>query len=135
MQAPQPSRPTSANRALLRARASSSKRQPQRAHCRAAYRPGDGTGLWALSVSATTARATTTADGRPGATTLTMQMISPAVCALTTLAFLLDAAWLAAATNAAGWRGRLPSTVTSYLLGGSFMPGTVSVAYDISGRI
>ena len=30
------------------------------------------------------------------------QMISPAVCALMTLAFLLDAAWLAAAAKAAG---------------------------------
>jgi hypothetical protein len=31
-----------------------------------------------------------------------MQMISPAVCALATLTFLPEAAWLAATANAAG---------------------------------
>jgi hypothetical protein len=52
-----------------------------------------------LSAPATTARATATADGRSGAATLTRQMISWAVCALTTLAFLLEAAWLAITAN------------------------------------
>ena len=65
-------------------------------------------------------------------------MTSSAVCALTTLALRLDAATLAAAANVAG-SGQWPSslatrTVTSYLLGGLSMPGTVSVAHDISGR-
>jgi hypothetical protein len=55
-----------------------------------------------LSASATTARATATAAGQSGAATQTTQMISSAVCALTTLAFLLEAAWLAATANAAG---------------------------------
>jgi hypothetical protein len=58
----------------------------------AAQRLGDGTRSSALSASATTARATAIAAARPGAATQTTQMISPAVCALTTLAFLLDAA-------------------------------------------
>jgi hypothetical protein len=65
-----------------------------------------------------------------------MQMISLAVCALMMLAFLLDAAWLAAAAKAAGsgwWPSSLPTrTVTSYRLGGLSMPGTVGVVYDIS---
>jgi len=52
----------------------------------AAHRLGDGTRPSALSTSATTARATATADGRFGAATLTRQMTSWAVCALTTLA-------------------------------------------------
>ena len=64
-------------------------------------------------------------------------MISSAVCALTTLAFLLDAAWLAAAAKAAGsgwWPSSLPTrTVTSYLLGDLSMPGTVGAVSDISG--
>ncbi len=64
-------------------------------------------------------------------------MISPAVCALTTLAFLLDAALLAAAANVAGsglWPSSLATrAVTSYLLGGLSTPGTVSVVDDISG--
>ena len=71
----------------------------------AAYRLGDGTGFPALSASATTARATATADGRSGAATQTTQMTSPAVCALTTLASLLDAALLAATANVAGSAG------------------------------
>jgi hypothetical protein len=64
-------------------------------------------------------------------------MISPAVCALTTLAFLFDAALLAAAAKAAGstgWPSSLATrTVTSYLLSGLSMPGTVSVVHDIFG--
>jgi len=64
-------------------------------------------------------------------------MISPAVCALRTLAFMLDAARLAAAAKAArSGDGRHPlgtRTVTSYLLDGLFMPGTGSVIGDISG--
>jgi hypothetical protein len=63
---------------------------------------GDRTGFSALSASATTAMATATADGRSGAATPTTQMISPVVCALTTLAFLLDAARLAATANTSG---------------------------------
>jgi hypothetical protein len=63
-----------------------------------------------LSAAATTARATTTAEGRSAAATLTTQMISSAVCALTTLAFLLEAVWLAATANAAGW-GWWPSSL------------------------
>jgi hypothetical protein len=55
-----------------------------------------------VSASATTARATPTAAGRPGAATLTMQMISSAVCELTVLARLFDAAWLAAARTLPG---------------------------------
>ena len=69
---------------------------------------------------------------------LTTQMASSAVCALMMLAFLLDAAWLAAAANVAGSGGWLSSlatrTVTSYLLGGLSMPGTVSMVNDISVR-
>jgi hypothetical protein len=68
----------------------------------AAYRLDDRTRFPALSASATTARATATAAGRSGAATKTTQMICLAVCALTTLAFLRDAAWLAAAAKAAG---------------------------------
>ena len=53
-------------------------------------------------------------------------MTSSAVCALTTLAFLLDAAWLAATANVAGSAGWSSSfatqTVTSYRLGGLSMP-------------
>ena len=59
----------------------------------AVYRLGDRTGSPALSASATTARATATAAGRSGAAMQTTQMISLAVSALTTFAFLLDAAW------------------------------------------
>ena len=73
--------------------------------------------------------------GRPGAATQTTQMISSAVCALTTLAFMFDTAQPAATAKAAGsggWPSCLATrTVTSYLLGGSFMPGTVSVTCDI----
>jgi hypothetical protein len=58
----------------------------------AAHRLGDRTRSSALSASATTARATATAEGRSGAATQTTQMISSAVCAVTTLAFLLEAA-------------------------------------------
>jgi hypothetical protein len=64
-------------------------------------------------------------------------MISSAVCALMTLAFMLDAAWLAAAAKAAGsgeWPSSLATrTVTSYLPGGLVMPGTVSAICDILG--
>ena len=45
-----------------------------------------------MSAPATTASATATAAARSGAATLTAQMISPAACALTTLAFLHAAA-------------------------------------------
>jgi hypothetical protein len=66
-------------------------------------------------------------------------MISPAVCALMMLAFLLDAALLAAATNAAGsggWPSSLATrTVTSFRLGSLFIHGTVSVICDISALI
>jgi hypothetical protein len=58
------------------------------------------------------------------------------VCALITLAFTREAAPLAAAAKAAGpgeWPSSLATrTVTSYLPGGLFMPGTVSVLCDIS---
>jgi hypothetical protein len=63
---------------------------------------GAGAGSAPLSASATTARAMATASGRPAAGTLTTQMISVAVCALTMLAFLPAAAPLAATANAAG---------------------------------
>src|SRR5690349_10980922 len=59
---------------------------------------GDRTGSPALSPPATTAGATATAEGRPRTT----QLVSPAVCALTTLAFLPGAARLAATAKAAG---------------------------------
>ena len=79
-----------------------------------------------------------TADGRSGAATPTTQMTSAAVCALMMLAFRLDAAVLAAAANVAGsgeWPSSLATrTVTSYLLGGLSMTGTISVIHDISGR-
>jgi hypothetical protein len=79
-----------------------------------------------------------TADGRWGAATQTTQMTSSAVCALTILALRLDAAVLAAAANVAGsaqWPSSLATrTVTSYLLGGLSMTGTISVIHDISGR-
>jgi hypothetical protein len=45
---------------------------------------------WALRITA--ARATATAEDRSGASTVTMLMIFSHVCALMTLAFLLDAA-------------------------------------------
>ncbi len=65
-------------------------------------------------------------------------MISSAVWALTMLAFLFAAAWLAAAANVAGsggWSSSLATrTVTSYLLAGLSMPGTLSVINDIFGR-
>ena len=115
-----------AREAAGRGRGMGHVRAAARPRAPAAHRLGDGTGLAALSASATTARATATADGRLGAATLT------------TLAFLPDVPWLAAAANAAGSGGRPSSlatrTVTWYLLGGSFMPGTVSVVCDISGR-
>jgi hypothetical protein len=72
------------------------------------------------------------AAGRSGAATLTTQTISAAVCALTTLAFLLDAALLAATANVAGsgddHHPLATRTVTSYLLGGLPMPGRSSSA-------
>jgi Transposase IS116/IS110/IS902 family len=63
-------------------------------------------------------------------------MTSLAVCALMTLAFMLDDAALLAATakgaGSAGWSSSLATrTVTSYLPGGLFIPGTVSVICDI----
>ena len=89
-----------------------------------------------LSASATTVRATATAEGRSAAATLTTQIISLAVCAPTTLTFLLEAAWLAATANAAGsgwWPSSLATrTVTSCRLGGSFMSSNVSEVSDIS---
>jgi len=65
-------------------------------------------------------------------------MISPAVCALRTLAFLPGAARLAPTARAAragGWPSS-PATraVTSYLPGGLFMPGTVSVICRVFRR-
>ena len=81
-----------------------------------------GPGSSALSASATTVRATATADGWSGAVTQTTQMTSSAVCALMMLALRLDAAVLAAAANVTGsgvWPSSLATrTVTSYLLGG-----------------
>ena len=52
------------------------------------------------------------AVGRPGAATLTPRTISAAVCALTTLTFLLDAALLAATANVAG-PGGWPSSLAT----------------------
>ena len=80
---------------------------------RSPRRKGDGTRTSALTASAMTARATATAEGPSGASMLTTQMISSAVCALATLASPLEAARLAATANAAGsgWRrnqGLLP---------------------------
>jgi hypothetical protein len=63
-----------------------------------------------LNPPATTASATATAEDRYGAATPTTQMISSAVCALTTLAFKLDAARLAATAKAAGSRKGWPSS-------------------------
>jgi hypothetical protein len=101
----------------------------------AAHRLGDRTRSPALSASATTARATATADGRAGAAMETTQMTSSAMCALTTLAFLLDAAWLAPAAKVVGSGGGPSSlatrTVTPYRQGGLSMSGTVSVLHDI----
>jgi len=101
------------------------------------HRLGNETLSPASSASATTARAMATADGRSGVAALTTQMISWAMCALTTLASLLSAARLAAAANAAGsgwWPSSLATrTVTSYRLGGLFMPGTISEVSDIPG--
>ena len=48
------------------------------------------------------ARATATAAYRPGASTVTTLMMVPAVCALTMLADLRQAAWLAAAAKVTG---------------------------------
>jgi len=70
-------------------------------------RPGqrveDATGR--LSVSETTARATAAAAGWSAARTVTMLMIWLAVCALTMLAALADAACPAATANPAGSAG------------------------------
>jgi hypothetical protein len=48
------------------------------------------------------ARATATAAYRPGASTVTTLMMVPAVCAVTMLAGLRHAAWLAAAAKVTG---------------------------------
>jgi hypothetical protein len=48
------------------------------------------------------ARARATAAYRPGASTVTTLMMVPAVCALTMLADLRHAAWLAAAAKVTG---------------------------------
>ena len=55
-----------------------------------------------MSAPETTARATATAAYRPGASTVTTLMMVPAVCALTMLADLRQAAWLAAAAKVTG---------------------------------
>jgi hypothetical protein len=86
-------RPAPADRFL---RAAARQRAP------AAHRLGDRTRSSAFSASATTARATATADGRSGVATQTTQMTSSAVCVLTTLAFLLKAARLAASRTLPG---------------------------------
>jgi hypothetical protein len=78
------------------------------------------------------AKAVAIAAGRSGAATLTTQTISAAVCALTTLAFLLDAAlWPRPRTLPGRGDDHHPlatRTVTSYLLGGLPMPGRSSSA-------
>ncbi len=77
------------------------------------------------------------ADGRLGAETPTMRMISWAMCALTMLALLPDAVRLAAAANAvrSGWwpSSLVTRTVMSHQLGGSFARGTASATYYIPG--
>ncbi len=55
-----------------------------------------------MSASETMARATATAAYRLGASTVTTLMMVPAVCALTMLADLRHAAWLAAAAKVTG---------------------------------
>jgi hypothetical protein len=65
-----------------------------------------------LSVAETAARATVTAEDRSGAWTVTTLMIFSRVCALMTLAFLLDAARSAATANSAGSGPQPPSVVT-----------------------
>ncbi len=55
-----------------------------------------------MSAPETMARATATAAYRPGASTVTTLMMVPAVCALTMLADLRQAAWLAAAAKVTG---------------------------------
>ena len=79
-----------------------------------------------------------TAAGRSAARTVTMLMIWLAVCALTMLTALADAACPAATANSAGF-GELPPSlstvmVTSYRRGSSVMPGTVSPVSDIFVR-
>jgi hypothetical protein len=65
-----------------------------------------------------------------------MLMIFSHVCALTTVAFLLDAARSVATANSAGSGPQLPSLamvkVTSYLMGGSVTPDTINPVSDIS---
>jgi hypothetical protein len=63
-----------------------------------------------VSVPATTARATAAASGPVTPGTVTTQMISSAVCALTVLAFLAAAAPLAITANTAGF-GWCPASV------------------------
>src|SRR5689334_8854781 len=93
---------------VLRAAAPSRPQRP-------GQRMDDATGR--LSAPETTARATATAAGWPAARTVTMLMIWLAVCALTMLAALADAACPAATANPAGSAGSPPSlstvTVTS----------------------
>jgi hypothetical protein len=66
---------------------------------------------------------------------VTMLMILSHVCAVMTLAFLLDAACPAATANLDGSGPQPPSvatvTVTSYLMGGSVMPDTINPVSDI----
>ena len=70
---------------------------------RSGQRVDDATGRF--SASETTARATATAAGWSAARTVTMLMIWLAVCALTMLAALADAACPAATANPAGSAG------------------------------
>jgi hypothetical protein len=65
-----------------------------------------------FSASETTAGATATAAGWSAAKTVTMLMIWLAVCALTMLAALADAACSAATANSAGLRWSPPSLST-----------------------
>jgi hypothetical protein len=77
---------------------------------RSGQRVDDATGR--VSASETTARATATAAGWFAARTVTMLMIWLAVCALTMLAALADAACSAATANSAGFRWSPPSLST-----------------------
>ncbi len=69
-------------------------------------------GACCLSASETMARATATAAYRPGASTVTTLMMVPAVCAVTMLADLRHAAWLAAAAKVTGSGNWLLSRAT-----------------------
>src|SRR5437660_11828998 len=98
---------------------------------RSCQRVDDATGHPSASETAT-ARATATAAGWSAARTVTVLMIWLAVCALTMLAALADAACPAATANSAGLGWSPPSLPTA--MATSQRPGAVVLHGTASGR-